>query len=438
MKSKRKILSLAVALSTIFSVVGCGENNIKNSKSTESIKSSENNPKNSETSEENTIQITIGSMEFSSDLTNIINSFNKSNSQYEIVIKDYHDADATVTDMQNNIKIDLVSGKAPDIIICNDSSFYHTLSSKGAFMDISDYISENRIEILPNIIDVCTENNGDIYRLPFGFNVLCGVCKEEYGTDHTEIYNYKKMQNVFENLDSDTIFTTDMKSAVFATKEAIITDFIDLKNFKSSFDSPEFVNALEFYKQLQYTDYDFIIDDTAYVNDKAHILYATLGNISEIYRIKNHIFKDTDIAITPPENAKINLYSSISILNSSSEDVKQGAFEFLTYALSDEFINTTTPIYFPVTKSGFKISLESEFNIFYGKEEEKVKLNEEEKKYISDYIQKVNHEITYDTTVKDIFMEETKAYLDDASCSAEECGNNINQRVQLYLDEQKN
>ncbi len=436
MKSKRKILSLAVLLSvTLF---GCSETTVKNSESVESVKSDENNQDISESSENNKIQITIGSIEFNGDLINIINSFNKSNSQYEIITKDYHDGDSTVTDMQNNIKIDLVSGKAPDIIICDDSSFYYTLSSKDVFMDISDYISENNMEILPNIIDVCTENNGNIYRLPLGFNVLCGICKEEYGTDHTEIYNYKKMQNVFENLDNDVVFSTDMKAAVYRTKESIITDFIDLKSFKSSFDSPEFADALEFYKQLQNTDYDFTADDTIYVNGKAHILYATLGNTRDIYHIKNHNFKDTDIVMTPPENAKISLDRSVSIINSSSEDVKQGAFEFLKYALSDEFVNTVTPIYFPVTKSGFEISLESEFDVFYEKESEKAKLSEEEKTTISDYIQKVNHETTYDTTIKDIFTEETKAYLDNNLYSAEECGDIINQRVQLYLDEQKN
>ncbi len=427
MKIKEKFLILVTAV-FCFTLCACSNNNQKISEKSE-IKTYETSlvEKSSEKTE-----ITIGITAPNPDINGFISGFNSSNDSYIIKIEDYYDPDGTVTEMQNNLKIDVVSGKSPDIILCESSIFYYTLSSKGVFTDISEIFSEN--EILPNIREICTESDGKIYRVPLGFSVTTGITKAENGAESCEIFSYDKMNEIMNNLDSGTMLSGDMMSALYCTKESILCDFTNRKNLTCHFNSSEFAKALEFYSKINNMKYEYSEDNASYVNGKALIYYATLCNAINIYTIKNDVFNSEDIVITPAEHTRLTLNQSIAILNSISEEKKQGAFEFIKYVLSDDNVNTETPIWFPITESGLNICLNIEVNS-NGKYEYS-KLTNEDIEYFSDYIKKVNHESFFDYTIKKIFEEETERYI-NGNCSAKECGDSIQQRTTIYLDEQK-
>lgn len=377
---------------------------------------SENTPELSEidTDQSEKTEITIGITAPNPDINEIIAGFNKSNEKYTAAVRNYFDSESTVSEIQNSLKIDIVSGNSPDIILCQDSAFYYTLSSKGAFADISDCLDTS--EILPNILDICTEDNGKIYRIPLGFSVTTGACKAEYGTESCEIYSYSEMSELLSGLDSGVSLSGDMMSAVYCTKEGILSDFTDFKNFTCSFDSPEFVNALDFYCKIKDMKHDYIDDAAAYVNGKARTCYCTLCNAQTCCELVNN-FNNEDIVMTSPENAKISLNQSIAVSHNVSDEIKQGATDFIKYA-----VNTENPIYFPITENGLKESFkDTDTDI--------------DTEYFFDYISSVNHETFYDYNIKNIFEEESENYI-NGMCSAEECSKFIQKRVQLYFDEQ--
>lgn len=361
-------------------------------------------------------EITIGITAPNPDINEIIAGFNKSSEKYAVIVKDYFDSESSINEMQNNLKIDIVSGNPPDIILCADSAFYYTLFSKGAFADVSDCLDTSGI--LPNILDICTEDDSGIYRIPLGFSVTTGVCKAEYGTESCEIYSYSEMSDILSGLDNGTSLAGDMMSAIYCTKEGILSDFTDFKNFNCNFNSPEFAQALEFYKEIKSMKNNYIDDSAAYVNGKARIFYCTLCNAQTCCEIINS-FNNEDIVITPPEHAKISLNQSIAVSHNVSEEIKQGAVDFIKYAAA---VNVENPIYFPITENGLKESLKN-------------KDTDIDTEYFFDYISSVNHEAFYDLTVKNIFEEESENYINGAY-SSQECGETIQQRVQLYLDEQ--
>ncbi len=429
MNIKIKFLTL-ISVLLCFTLCACGTNNQENSiESLSETKSSET--VSSEKSGEKT-EITIGITSPDPDIDRFISRFNNENENYQIIVSDYHDSDSTIAEMHNNLKIDIVSGKAPDIILCDSSGFYYTLSSKGAFADISEVFSENKI--LPNIKEICTEDNGKIYRIPLGFCVNVGITKAENGSECCEIFSYDKMNEIIDNLDSGTMLSADMMSAVFSTKESILCKFTDLKNLTCSFNSPEFPDALNFYAKIKGMKYETSDDKASYINGKTLVLYDTLSTANRTYYIKNDVFNNENITITPPEHARLTLNQSIALSNSISEESKKGALEFINYILSDDNVDTQTPIWFPITESGLDISMNAEFTDY--NKSEQVSLKDEDIEYFSDYIKSVNRESFIDYTVKNIFDEEVENYI-NGSYSAEECGEIIQQRVQLYLDEQK-
>jgi len=429
MNIKTIFLSLITAV-LLCTFCACGTNNRENSiKSLSETESAET--VSSEKSGKKT-EITIGIISPDPDIDRFISGFNNENENYQIIVSDYHDSDSTTKEMQNKLKIDITAGKAPDIILCENSAFYYTLSSKGTFTDISEVFSENKI--LPNIKEICTEDDGKIYRIPLGFCVNVGITKAENGSECCEIFSYDKMNEIIDSLDSGTMLSADMMSAVFSTKESILCNFTDLKNLTCSFNSPEFSDALEFYAKIKGMKYETSDDKASYINGKTLVLYDTLSTANRIYIIKNDVFNNENIAMTPPEHARLTLNQSIALSNAISEESKKGALKFINYILSDDNIDTQTPIWLPITESGLDISMNAEFTDY--NKSEQVRLKDEDIKYFSDYIKSVNRESFIDYTVKNIFEEEAENYI-NGSYSAEECSEFIQKRVQLYLDEQK-
>jgi len=429
MKIKTKFLSM-IAVLLCFTLCACGTNNHENS--IESLSEKESAETVSSEKSGKKTEITIGITTPDPDIDRFISGFNNDNENYQIIVSNYHDPDSTISEMQNNLKIDIVSGKAPDIILCDSSAFYYTLSSKGAFTDISEVFSENKI--LPNIKKICTEDNGQIYRIPLGFCVNVGITKAENGSECCEIFSYDKMNEIIDNLDSGKMLSDNMMNAVYSTKESILCKFTDLKNLTCSFDSPEFPEALEFYSKIKGMKYEYSEDSASYINGKTLVRYDTLSTANNIYHIKNDIFNGENITITPSEHARLTLNQSIALSVGISEESKKGALEFINYILSDENVDTQTPIWLPITESGLDISMNAEFTDY--NKSEQVRLKDEDIEYLTDYIESVNHESFINYTVKNIFEEEAENYI-NGSCSAEECGEIIQQRVQLYLGEQK-
>lgn len=402
---------------SFFGNVGSSDTNYTNNSATELNSSAEKT------------EITLGVDEYNFDIADYAAKFNNTDTPYTIVIKDYSDPDKTVTEIQNDMKIDIVAGKSPDMILCTESSFYNILSKKEVFYDVSEIY--NNINILPNIRKMCTEENGKIYRIPLGFSVNTAFTSAENGSDCCNIYDYKEMKNTVSKLGGGEVLTYNMMDAEYSIRYSIINDFTDLKNHTCNFDSQEFIEALEFYK---YTKLNKYLNDP---DATAKIQYLNIGNVPSIASIKHSAFESNEVVMTSPEYARAELNMSLTVSNTADKKAQSGAEEFIKFILSDSCVNTNTPVYFPITESGLDIALALNFDDLDSSGEKiKAGLSEDEMIYYRNYITSVDTENVCDRTVMNIFTEEAESYI-NGECTAEQCAEYIQNRASLYLSEQE-
>lgn len=373
-------------------------------------------------------EITLGMDEYFFDLAECADKFNATDSPYKIVLKDYSDSDKTITEVYNDMKLDIVSGKSPDMIVCTDSSFYSILSRKGLFADVSGIYDDT--DVLPNIKKMCTEENGQIYRVPLGFSVKTACSAAENAAECCKIYDYKAMEKTVGDLGAGEVLAYDMMSAEESARISLINDFTDLKGHTCNFDSQEFIKALEFYK---YTKENKHSEGSGM---RAKILYLSIGNAAGIYSMKKENIGNGEVVLTPSKDARAELNMSLTISSLADESAQKGAEEFIKFILSNNCINTEYSVYFPITKSGLDIALAADIGFLDDSgDKQTIQLDDKEQAHYREYITSVDSENVCDRTIMYIFMEEAERYI-NGECTAQQCAEYIQDRASLYLSEQ--
>jgi ABC-type glycerol-3-phosphate transport system substrate-binding protein len=192
--------------------------------------------------------ITVAGLYEDDYIAGFIKKYNESNSLYQVEYKFYttglsYDANELVI----NLNTDLVSGKAPDVLIIDGNLALGSYISKGMFEDLYPFIDKDkelsREDLLESMLHAL-ETDGKLYRICQAFSVSSLVGKTEIFGSVPGI-SLADMQAAAEKIEGAKLLNSDRMGILYTFLYNSIDNYVDYENRTSSFNSPEFITMLE-------------------------------------------------------------------------------------------------------------------------------------------------------------------------------------------------
>lgn len=414
--------------------------------------------------------IVLGCLYMDWEVRNRVVAFNKSSSEYRITIKDYSVYN-TPEDWQagrNQLNNDILSGNTPDIMVLQRDMPISSFISKGLFADLNEFIDKDeeldRNDYLANVMDVYSVN-GKLYQLVPGFSIQTYAAKEKW-VGERKTWSMAEMQEILAQMpEGATAFGNISRESMMSMAMMYAGDqFMDLESGKCNFDSPEFIDLLNYIKTLPaekdlQSDGDWVgwseDYETQWREDRTLLFGNTLYSVWEFHRqMKGYIGEDyafVGYPSAPKQGSLINPLYDFAI--SSKSACKDGAWEFLRYYLTDEYqdsiewglplkeealrnlaMKATEKPYW-LDEAGNKIEYDDMFYIG-GMEIPIEPMTEAEVEAILTFIKSVDRTMNYDTEISNIIDEEAAPFFEGQK-PVEEVVKIIQSRVQIYVDENR-
>jgi ABC-type glycerol-3-phosphate transport system substrate-binding protein len=381
------------------------------------------------------LTLALFNSELSDSLLAMVAKWNRANSDYRINIIQYgsgtgyysYDGVFDSSDGYDKFALDIAAGNIPDIIDVSALPV-QTLVSKGLLDDLYPYVDKdielNREDFYPNILKAL-EIDGGLYQTLSGTTLTVAYTDGDvpYLTASETANLFKKSGKKYFTNAVDKWFLKEEFCAYYAD------DFVDWTIGQCSFDSDEFISALELLKLMQPENYVaeenaeyFLTQEALYMMRIARETPLWHGGIS--------------ITGMPARNGSGNILHGAGqqLAISSSSKHKDAAWSFVRTMLTEEYQNS---FYIPC----FRTHIAAQENGFA-----KIMSFEEDKDTIALLNQR--YEImmnVYTSTDKlyrvnshlyDIIVEEALGYL-AGDKTAEETAAVIQSRASLYVAEQR-
>ncbi|SHM68390.1 extracellular solute-binding protein [Ruminococcus flavefaciens] len=427
---------------------------------------------------ENTKVISIGVLYDDWEVKQKVATFNKSHDGIRFKIEDYskydeYDDDGMATASgEGQLKKDIVSGKAPDIIVSYNHGIIDSLYKKGLFMDLYEMLDKDadmsKDDIMPNVLNAC-EIGGKLYSLSPSFSVQTLAAKKS--NCDKENWTIDEMIDTYKNLPKNMRFTTlDCKESMLSMVVAVLGDAIDYEKGTCNFDTPDVRKLLNFIDQFPGQEEVMDMDDHNAMmemfggdnikENKVLLQNMYIGNFVDYTEtLKGQFEGDISFVGYPSSNGKgsvLCLEENFAILSNS--EYKDECWEFIKmfFTKSDDEDEENGGMYgFPSLKSEFDKMAEKSMKkptykdengktveqdlTYYTNDGKEIKidpLNEKEKDFIVDYIKNTTQiSDSMDPDVSMILMEEIMAYLKGEK-TADEVIDLIQNRVSLLVSEQ--
>lgn len=416
-----------------------------------------------------------------------IKKFNAENEDYRVELVNYFDIN-NLEHMEDRLKLDIVSGNAPDIIefsaeIMADDVNPNTFCDLYEFLDKDPELSADMI--IPNIREGM-EREGRMIMIPSYFTFMTIPAKTGF-TGVKENWSIDDFITAYDSMPEGMEIFYEQDHNL---RQRYFTDiiqynfFVDYDKAECYFDSPEFIKALNFFNDrkigLTNTEYNNL-NTFGSLGDHTYDVYLgkSFANIrsndifqyGDLINTVRGLFKDECTFAGYPGDTKgngsfISLGNSFAITANSQN--KEGAWAYIrTLLTEDYYYDIERYNMFSVVEKRFDETMEElmgkqkymvpdengNFSInnmeeqdwrfticdptntsFDNVVDEVLKpFTEEECEHYKDVIKSARI-MRYDSTVNDICFEEELNFFDE-KCTAEECANRIQSRVSIYLSE---
>ncbi|MDR0974741.1 MAG: extracellular solute-binding protein [Ruminococcus sp.] len=192
--------------------------------------------------------ITVAGLYEDDYIAAFIKEYNQSNLRYQAEYRFYGSGISDNTDeLLTGLNIDLVSGKAPDILIVDVNAPFGNYSSKDMFEDLYGYMDNDKDfskdELLPSMLKAL-ETDGKLYEICQAFSVSTLVGK-------TEIFGSKPgislltMQEKAKQYEGAKLLDSYKMGILFTFLYNSIDNYVDYETGESSFNSPDFIEMLK-------------------------------------------------------------------------------------------------------------------------------------------------------------------------------------------------
>ncbi len=200
--------------------------------------------------------ITLGCLYLDNTVRKKVIDFNRSNPDYRITVKDYsiYDSEDDYEASSRTFNNDVASGKAPDIVISNDSTLIHNYISKGLYKDLTEYINNdpeiNFDDMFPNIVQAGS-TDGKFYEIIPSFSIQTMAAKTKLLNGITG-WNMEELRAFEKTLpeNSSLLYGTTREEFMDYMLSVNGESYVDNVKGEVSFDSPEFIELLKFVSEL--------------------------------------------------------------------------------------------------------------------------------------------------------------------------------------------
>ena len=413
--------------------------------------------------------ITLGMLWSDDSLRRNVVKFNKENSEYRIVMEEYDKYNSSDDWMAGTNKFNaaVASGQGPDIIVSGGGEQITPYISKGVFTDLTDYIKNDPEidynDLFPNVIEACSYKGKLLALAPtFYVNTLVGK---------TSNFGGKTSWNFEEFLDYSKTLPAGSRMFEYQNRENFIylmlaynsSDYIDRVNAKVYFNTPDFINLLEYAKTLPtweddgpviYDYYEGNWEDTQsyYRENKIMLQQMNLMSISDYNYAKKGTFGEDITFIGYPSrdgNGSSISFSYVYAISNKCKS-KDAAWQFIRTYLTDE-AQSKISYQFPISMKRFdELAEEAKKRPYYMDGDVKVEYDQtywlngvdvpispctdEEIKTLKDFILSVNKKASYVTQIETIISEEAAPFFEGQK-TAEEVANIIQSRASIYISE---
>ncbi len=137
-----------------------------------------------------TTVLTLGVLWDDGVVSEFANQYNRSQDTYRIKIVNYANASDSVGAATNDdpvlaqLKLDLISGNAPDIVLASEHNLFLQLGQRGAFTDLYTFMEDdaeyNQETLLPNVLNAMEDSQGRLFALTPTFNVWSAAVKTKF------------------------------------------------------------------------------------------------------------------------------------------------------------------------------------------------------------------------------------------------------------------
>ncbi|MEE3496359.1 MAG: hypothetical protein VZR06_14450, partial [Butyrivibrio sp.] len=251
------------------------------------------------------IQITFGGLYIDTPMMNAVMKFNRSSDKYTIKILDYGDMYPDDYDQAvKQFNLDITSGKTPDIIDVSSLNIpIETLANKGIVLDLSSQFENGGafgdVELLPNVAEMMKVNGKFYSAIPY-YTVSTYVMRASLANGKTSL-TYEDCDQLIK--DKHTDYNTAFGG--YSYKEYLISyawlynrnQYVDWFNKKCNFNSPEFIDFLNFINRFPSEEKASLDEENAdynqlYAQDKALFYSAFFASPEDYTRIKQVDFND--------------------------------------------------------------------------------------------------------------------------------------------------
>lgn len=387
-----------------------------------------------------------------------IREYNSLHGKYKVEVVDYTTEESDEENIQN-LKMDLITGNAPDLILYSPNVPIDSFgANSGVFTDLYTMIDSdpdlNREDFVDGILEGM-ESDGKLLLITPNFSLKTIECKDKF-LDGLTSWNYEQMFEIYKKNRDESGIEFSAWSKYFGTFDGFMqfinfSEFVDYKNAKCSFDSENFIEILEFFKEnvgdpnpTYQLGADTMINSL--INDEVMIYHESVYSAANLHNFEKDYFGGESATIIgyPTENGSKH-YIEIGGLNNSDNifsipanaACKEGAWDFIkTEYFNDNYLNTHS---FPVLDEQLEKQcqyLKEDFKIAQNKGYDVTPMMDEQiSEYISWVRENASNVIKRDYNVESIIYEEALDYF-NSDISAEKTAERIQNRVSLYLSEQ--
>lgn len=396
--------------------------------------------------------ITLGAFQLDESIKRAAIAFNKSNSQYQIVFKEYvgedEEGEAALADAITRLNTDIAAGDVPDILDLNFLT--ERYAAKELFEDLTPYFEKDAELSEEDLIDSVLEAmkvDGKLYYISPDFKIatLIGKTKD---VGKTNGWTMEDVYTFYEKQESDAmLFFADSKSDLLDIfLQGILADFYDWDSGECNFDSPGFKEILEFCN-LAVSDENEIDSNQSnrdlFQEGKVLLMNEWVLTPWKIREYTNLLGSDFTY-IGYPNKEKQGSYFSFDnrIGIYSQSEVKDGAWEFLrtlmTYEYQQQYLAeseemASTPIRQDCFERLMKKLSDSQE---YTDDMDNQPLTQEQIQQFQKLVENTKKSINYDVELMSIIQEEAAGYFAGEK-SVDETVGIIQNRCSTYINENK-
>jgi ABC-type sugar transport system, periplasmic component len=408
-------------------------------------------------------------------LTTAIINFNRANEEYRIVTRDYSQYNE---DAEKQLDLDILNGNLTDIVLLPTSMQADKYINKNMFVNLYDYFDNDpdvSRDVLLNCVKAPFERDGKLYQLFTSFTMNTLVGKTEFVGD-TTTWTVDEVLEFIKNMPADKSFTDydnrDSLTGILLTKG--LDSYIDYTNGTCNFDSQGFIDILNYLISLDKSDIDSYMNSREYRTDRyrklredeAYITTAYINSFTQFLQLKFQFgFENISFKGYPTATGDGTMITGDSYVISAKSQLKDGAWQFLKYLISDELQTSQNFIMnWPATVNGLKFAGEQEmkreytFNFSGGytasfssgnmmistvmsdgemdgtNAGEDATLTQEDVDYMLEFLNSDFSGVNYTTDLFNIISEELAIFFNGQK-TAEETAKVIQSRASIYISE---